>query len=35
MLRVDFTCANTLAVSHLNRAVTSLGAVANDAENRQ
>jgi hypothetical protein len=29
-----FTCLDTLAVSHLNRAVTSPGAVANDAENR-
>lgn len=31
----DFTCPDTLAASHLNRAVVSPGAVANDAENRK
>jgi hypothetical protein len=31
----DFTCPDTLAVSHLNRAVLSPGAVANDAEHRK
>jgi hypothetical protein len=31
----DFTCPNTLAASHLNRAVLSPGAVANDAEQRK
>ena len=30
----DFTCPDTLAVSHLNRAVLSPSAVANDAEHR-
>ena len=28
----DFTCPNTLAASHLNRAVTGLGQVANHVE---
>ena len=31
----DFTCPDTLAASHLNRAVVSPGAVANDAESRK
>jgi hypothetical protein len=31
----DFTCPDTLSISHLNRAVTSPGAVANDADNRK
>lgn len=31
----DFTCPDTLAASHLNRAVMSPGAVANYAENRK
>ena len=31
----DFTCPDTLAASHLNRAVVSPGAVANDAEDRK
>jgi hypothetical protein len=31
----DFTCPDTLAVSHLNRAVLSPSAVANDAEHRK
>ena len=31
----DFTCPDTLAASHLNRAVVSQGAVANDAANRK
>jgi hypothetical protein len=31
----DFTCPDTLAVSHLNRAVIAPGAVANDAEQRK
>ena len=31
----DFTCPDTLAASHLNRAVLSPGAVANEAENRK
>ena len=31
----DFTCPDTLAASHLNRAVLSPGAVANDAESRK
>ena len=31
----DFTCPDTLAVSHLNRAVISPGAVANEAESRK
>jgi hypothetical protein len=31
----DFTCPDTLAASHLNRAVLSPGAVANDAENHK
>ena len=30
-----FTCPDTLAASHLNRAVVSPGAVANDAEDRK
>ena len=31
----DFTCPDTLTASHLNRAVVSPGAVANDAEDRK
>ena len=31
----DFTCPDTLAASHLNRAVISPGLVANDAEDRK
>ena len=31
----DFTCPDTLAASHLNRAVLSPGAVAKDAENHK
>ena len=31
----DFTCPDTLAASHLNRAVVSPGSVANDAEDRK
>ena len=31
----DFTCPDTMAASHLNRAVISPGAVANDAESRK
>ena len=31
----DFTCPDTLAASHLNRAVTGAGEVANDAEERK
>ena len=31
----DFTCPDTMAASHLNRAVMSPGAVANDAESRK
>jgi len=31
----DFTCPDTLAASHLNRAVIGPGAVANDAERRK
>jgi len=31
----DFTCPDTLAASHLDRAVLSPGAIANDAENRK
>ena len=31
----DFTCLDTLAASHLNRAVVSSGSVANDAEDRK
>jgi hypothetical protein len=31
----DFTCPDTLAVSHLNRAVIGPGTVANDAESRK
>jgi hypothetical protein len=31
----DFTCPDTLAASHLNRAVVSPGLVANDAEDRK
>ena len=31
----DFTCPDTLAASHLNRAVLSPGAVANEAEKRK
>ena len=31
----DFTCPDTLAASHLNRAVVSPGTVANDAEDRK
>ena len=31
----DFTCPDTLAASHLNRAVTGPGQVANDAEQRK
>ena len=31
----DFTCPDTLAASHLNRAVLGPGAVANDAESRK
>ena len=31
----DFTCPDTLAASHLNRAVVSAGSVANDAEDRK
>ena len=31
----DFTCPDTLATSHLNRAVLSHGAVANDAESHK
>jgi hypothetical protein len=31
----DFTCPDTLAASHLNRAIQSPGAVANDAERRK
>ena len=31
----DFTCPDTLAVSHLNRAVLSPSAAANDAEHRK
>lgn len=35
MSRVGFYLPNTLAASHLNKAVLSSGAVANDAENRK
>ena len=31
----DFTCPDTLAASHLNRAVTGPGEVANEAERRK
>ena len=31
----DFTCPDTLAASHLNRAVLGSGVVANDAESRK
>ena len=31
----DFTCPDTLAASHLNRAVVNPGSVANDAEDRK
>lgn len=31
----DFTCPDTLAASHINRAVLNPGAVANDAESRK
>ena len=31
----DFTCPDTLAASHLNRAVQSPGTIANDAESRK
>jgi hypothetical protein len=31
----DFTCPDTLAVSHLNRAVAGPSTVANDAESRK
>jgi len=31
----DFTCPNTLASSHLNRAVLGPGAVANEAEEKK
>ena len=31
----DFTCPDTLAASHLNRAVLNAGAVANDSERRK
>ena len=31
----DFTCPDTLAVSHLNRAVIGPSSVANDAEGRK
>ena len=31
----DFTCSDTLATSHLNRAVLESGFVANDAESRK
>ena len=31
----DFTCPDTLAVSHLDRAVSGPGAVATDAESRK
>jgi len=31
----DFTCPDTLATSHLNRAVTGPGEVANEAEQRK
>jgi hypothetical protein len=30
----DFTCPDTLAASHVNRAVTGLGEVANEAERK-
>ena len=32
---MGFTCPDTLAASHLNRAVLSPGAVAKDAESRK
>jgi hypothetical protein len=32
---LDFTCPDTLAATHWNRAVVSPGSVANDAENRK
>lgn len=34
-LVLDFTCPETVAPSHLNKAVTGPGAVATDAENRK